>query len=285
VPTAADRWRDALAEWAIPEDILRAAPESPWTFPVGLFTSRAEAAATQLTFSNHRGLEALPEGGSVLDVGCGAGAASLPLAGRAGRLIGVDTSTEMLEQFAKHAEALGVRATAIEGTWPDIATQTPTADVAVCHHVLYNAPDLRSFALTLTDRARRRVVVEMTVAHPLRPMNDLWMRFHGVVRPTRPTAEDAEEVLGEAGLHPRQRVWNAPRPGGFATRQELVASVRRMLCLGPDRDGEIAEAISDRIVERDGRFGFPDRPVATLWWDGASPPEPIAGRQRSAGAG
>ena len=67
------------------------APESPWTFPVDLFASRADAAARQFepTPSNLRALEALPEHGAVLDVGCGAGAASLPLAVRAGRLVGV----------------------------------------------------------------------------------------------------------------------------------------------------------------------------------------------------
>jgi SAM-dependent methyltransferase len=283
--TAAEHWRDALAAWAIPESILRAAPESPWAFPVGLFASRAEAAATQLTFSNRRALEELPERGTVLDVGCGAGAASLPLAGRATRLIGVDTSPAMLEEFTQHAKASGAAATAIDGTWPDIADQTPVADVAVCHHVVYNAPDLRAFALRLTDHARRRVVVEMTVPHPLQPMNDLWMRFHGVARPTTPTADDAEDVLREAGLHPSRHDWNAPRPGGFDTREELVASVRRMLCLRPDLDGEIGAALGHRIVERDGRFGFPDRPVATLWWEGAAPPEPIGGRRRSAPAG
>ncbi|MGH2573506.1 MAG: class I SAM-dependent methyltransferase [Actinomycetota bacterium] len=283
--TAAERWRDALGAWAIPENILRAAPESPWAFPVGLFTSRAQAAAKQLTFSNQRAREELPEWGTVLDVGCGAGAASLPLAGRASRLIGVDTSPAMLEEFTKHAEASGVLATTIEGTWPDVADRSPVADVVVCHHVVYNAPDLRTFALRLTDHARRRVVVEMTVAHPLQAMNDLWMRFHGVARPTTPTADDAEEVLREAGLHPSRHDWNAPRPGGFPTRGDLVASVRRMLCLGSERDSEIAAAIGHRIVERDGRFGFTDRPVATLWWEGAAPAEPTGGRRRSAPAG
>ena len=65
-------------------------PESPWTFPVELFAARADAAARRFkpTPSNLRALEALTEHGTVLDVGCGAGAASLPLVVRAGRLVG-----------------------------------------------------------------------------------------------------------------------------------------------------------------------------------------------------
>src|SRR5438105_9452665 len=100
---AADRWREALASWAIPEDILARAPESPWTFPVELFASRARAAPATLTPSNRRALEALPEGGTVIDVGCGAGAASLALVPKAGRLIGVDPSASMLEAFQDKA--------------------------------------------------------------------------------------------------------------------------------------------------------------------------------------
>jgi SAM-dependent methyltransferase len=267
---AALRWRKDLESWAIPPHILENAPECPYHFSVQVFASRADAAVRQLTFSNERALEALPEGGVVLDVGCGGGAASLPLARRASRLIGVDSSPDMLKEFLRRAEATGAEGTAVEGTWPDVADQTPDSDVLVCHHVAYNAPDLRTFANRLTDHARRRVVMELTVTHPLSPTNELWLRFHGVVRPDRPTADDAEAVLHEVGLNPERQDWTAPRPGGFATREDLVASVRRQLCLPADRDPEIEEAIRHRIVERDGLFGFPDRPVATIWWGGSA---------------
>ena len=194
---AASRWRDALAEWAIPEEILSRAPVSPWHYPVSLFASRAdEAARAELTPSNRRALEALPQGGAVLDVGCGAGAASLPLAPSASNLVGVDASTEMLAAFADRARAAGVEAEAVEGSWPDVAEATPPADVVVCHHVVYNAPDLPPFA--------------------------------------------------------------------------LVAMVRRLLCLPAERDQEVEAQLDDRIVERDGRWGFPDRTVATIWWQGSA---------------
>jgi SAM-dependent methyltransferase len=280
---AAERWREALAAWAIPEDILARAPESPWGFPVELFASRADTARGRLTESNRRALEALPEGGVVLDVGCGAGAASLPLAGRASTLVGVDTSPRMLEEFASRARAAGVRAETVEGRWPEVAPRAPVADVVVCHHVLYNAPDLPAFALALTAHARHRVVVELTDRHPMSPLNPLWLRFHGLVRPTRPTADDAADVLREAGLEPHRTDWLAPGSGGFARLEDLVAWVRRRLCLTPDRDPEVLEAIRDEVVRRDdGTYGFPPRPVVTLWWEGAAPP--TGGRSRPARA-
>ncbi len=267
---AAERWKRALAEWAIPERILAAAPESPWTFPIELFATRADHAAETETPSTGKALEALPEGGTVLDVGCGAGAASLPLASRAGELIGVDTSRDMLAAFEERAVRLGTTATSIKGRWPEVAPGTPVADVTVCNHVFYNAPDLADFARALTEHSRRRVVVELTRNHPQSSLNDLWLRFHGLPRPTSPTADDAVEVLTEVGLRPERLDWQPPQRGGFADRTDLIAWVRRRLCLTADRDQEVEEALSGRVLERDGLAGFAQQPVVTLWWNGAA---------------
>ena len=42
IPPAAepllDAWRDDLASWAIPEEILSQADEPPWVHPVAMFT-------------------------------------------------------------------------------------------------------------------------------------------------------------------------------------------------------------------------------------------------------
>ena len=269
-PTAAERWREDLSKWAIPEEILQAAPESPWHFPVELFVSRAEASSAPATFSARTATVALPRGGSVLDVGCGAGGASMPLAPGAGRLTGVDSSEEMLAAFRQQAERVRIAAETVLGRWPDVADHTPSGDVVVCHHVFYNVPDLPAFAARLTDHARARVVIELTAEHPQSRLNPLWLRFHGIERPTAPTAMDAVIVLREAGLDVKWQRWTAPRPGGFRRREDVVAWVRRSLCLTTDRDPEVADAIDHWIQERDGLYGFPDRPVLTLWWEGSA---------------
>jgi SAM-dependent methyltransferase len=271
--TAEERWTEALAAWAIPKEILAAAPESPWHFPVGLFASRAEAARAEppSTPSTQAAREALPDGGSVLDVGSGAGAASLALVPPAGRLIGVDSSGQMLEAFEGLAGEAGVPAETVLGRWPDAAARAPAADLVVCHHVFFNAPNLVAFAAALTEHARRRVVVELTREHPMANLNPLWLRFHNLVRPTGPTSDDAEAVLREMGLAVERADWTAPRPGGYASIQDMVAHVRRLLCLPADRDEEIRVALEPLAIERDGRFAFDDRELTTLWWDGTAP--------------
>src|ERR1035441_5626198 len=105
-----------MREWALPDSILAAAPESPWGFPAELFRSRAELATPgDLTYTNRRARGALPQGGTGLDVGCGAGAASLPLQARCSLVIGVDESAEQLAEFRRQARPAGVAARAIQG--------------------------------------------------------------------------------------------------------------------------------------------------------------------------
>jgi SAM-dependent methyltransferase len=268
-----DRWRDQLDGWAIPEEILAAAPESPWGFPVGLFRSRARRAGTRpATPSNLAAARYLPAGGVVLDVGAGGGAASLPLAGSAGRLVAVDESAGMIASFLAAAAAAGVPAEGVQGRWPAVAGRVGAADVVVCHHVLYNVADLAPFVDALTGHARRRVVVELTERHPLVGLGPLWRRFHGLERPSGPSADDAAAALAALGLEVARRDWEPEDRLGFDDLDELVAFTRRRLCLPAARDPEVARALLEagtRQVDGVWVSGQPRR-LTTLSWPGSA---------------
>lgn len=270
--TAIEHWARSLADMAIPEDILAAAPESPYGFATELFRRRAErSVAAPATPTTTAALEALPEGGSVLDVGCGGGATSLPLASRAGAIAGVDGSTPMLETFARQIRDAGAEVSTIEGTWPAVAASAPPADVVVCGHVLYNVGAIEPFVAALAPHARRRVVVELTERHPLAWMSDLWERFHGWRRPPGPNADDALAALLELGLDPVRAERPGNDPGGFEHRVNAVAMARRRLCLSPDRDDDLAAALEPWLRQVDGLWdvGPPDRRVVSFWWNGS----------------
>jgi SAM-dependent methyltransferase len=264
-------WRDAMREWMLPDAVLRAAPVSPWGFPSEPFRTRAERATSgALSFANRRARDALPVGGVVLDVGVGAGAASLPLAARCSLIIGVDASAEMLAEFQRQAKRATVTVQTINGDWPAVADVTPRADVVVCNHVAYNIADLAPFALALSAHARRRVVLEVTSRHPTAWMADLWWEFHAIPRPSHPDARDVVSVLRGLGLPVRRHAAVALRgTGGFERREDAVAAIRRRLCLDAARDPEVAEALGDRLVFEDGLWSTrgPIEPMVTIWWD------------------
>ncbi|MFN2606270.1 MAG: methyltransferase domain-containing protein [Acidimicrobiales bacterium] len=261
----AERWARQLGGWGVPPESLAAAPEWPWGFSPALMRAPDPAEATT-TPSFRRALEALPRGGTVLDVGAGAGAASLPVAvaGGAAGVLAVDESPDMLAALADRAAELGVGHREIVGHWPEVAAEVPSADVVVCHHVAYNVADLVPFALALADHARRRVVMELTASHPLSGLAPLWSHFHGRDLPDGPTADDAAALLEETGLAVVAEPFTAP-PRPFRDRLAWVAFVRRRLCLPADRDPEI-----DALLPDDAQAG--PREVVALWWPGGAPP-------------
>jgi SAM-dependent methyltransferase len=254
--TAATQWADELAAWTIDPQILAAAPESPYTFPPELF--RADGAAPSPLLDRAR--EVMDDRASVLDVGCGAGAASLPLAPPARHIIAVDTQSTMLDALEAVARQRDLRVTRIDGRWPDVADRVSVSDVVVCSHVFYNVSDLGPFALALSAHAGKRVVAELNTAHPWVDLGPLWQRIHDQPRPTGPTADLAVEVLREQGIEPSREEW--VRPGPVLEGPTLAAYVgftRRRLCVPVEREPEIAAYLAEHPPQ--------GRPSVVLWWD------------------
>lgn len=259
--TAADRWRRLLADWAIPPEILAAAPEFPYTMDPDLFRPRpAPEGASLATERARHALRALPgPDRTVLDVGCGGGAATMALADLAVHATGVDESDAMLALFAEEAAARDLRSRTVRGTWPEVCGDAGTAGVVVCHHVAYNVADLAPFALALSHAARGRVVMELTTTHPQTSNAPLWNQFWHLDRPTGPTADDAFRVMVEAGIGANLEFGSS---GSLRAEPSIAAravTATRMLCLGPDRVPEVEAAIRrlpPRSTER-----------AVIWWD------------------
>lgn len=268
-----DRWRADLAAWAIPEHITAAVSESPWVLPRQMFARRADRlAAGPSGPSFERAWAALDPPGSVLDVGAGPGSASLPLIPRCTALTAVDVDADMLSLFAERAAARGMQAESVLGRWPDVAGQVPAADVVTCHHVTYNVPDIGPFIEALTTRARRLVVVEMTASHPLSSLNPLWLSFHGLIRPDRPTASDLLAICAAMGLRPGHHSWRREAAADYATFDELTDVTRRRLCLPPERSADVADALVRLGVDpaHPQDLGSSGRDLMTIWWEGSA---------------
>ena len=246
LPVLLERWRSNLANWAIPAHITAAVADSPWVLPRTVFARRADRlAAAPSGLSFERAWAALDPPGSILDVGSGAGAACLPLLPRCTGLTAVDSQPDMLDLLVQRAEAAGLQPRVVTGTWPATATEAGQADVVTCHHVSYNVPEIEPFVAALTAAARRMVVVEMTATHPLVSLNPLWLRFHGLVRPTGPTADDLLAILQAMGIQAVAERWQRPGGRDYESFAELTDVTRRRLCLPPERAGEVSRALEE----------------------------------------
>ena len=254
--SAAERWRRDLEAWAIPEAILSAAAQSPWIHPPVLFEVPDVIAANP---SHERAREALDDGGTVLDIGCGGGIAAFALTPPATRVVGVDHQGEMLEMFTANAARRGVVAQTFEGFWPAIAADVPVADVATAHHVVYNVADIVPFLAAMNEHATRRVVLEMPRRHPLSNLSGAWRHFWDLERPEAPTPDDLRAVLAEMGIDASIEHWNGPMRVE-ADLDQAAHFTRIRLCLGEDREDEVREYLRENPVA-------PTRELVTIWWD------------------
>ena len=254
--TAAQEWAHYLAQWAIPDEILAQASESPWIHPPTLFDVPEVIEATP---SHQRAREVLDDSATVLDVGCGGGIAAFALCPPATSVMGVDHQPEMLEMFRANAKARDVTVQTQLGDWPQVAPLVPHADVVTAHHVAYNVADVVPFLRALGEHARHRVVLELPQAHPLAGLSEAWRHFWQLERPTTPTAHDLMAVLREMGVDASMELWSG------LTRVEhdevMAAHYNRIrLCLAPEREHEVLEFLRENPAPG-------TRELATIWWD------------------
>lgn len=254
--TAAERWKNDLASWAIPQEILVQAVEKPWIHPPALFEIPEEI---KDSLSHQRAREAMPHGGSVLDIGCGGGIGAFAITPPAGNVIGVDEQQAMLDLFSNNAIKYGVTSQTILGQWPTVAEQTPIADVVTVHHVAFNVGEIVPFLAALNSHARKRVVLEVPIMHPMSNMNEGWRHFWNVIRPTVPVAGDLINVLEEMGIKAEIEYFE----GEILLDKKVDGAngfIRRRLCLPEERQDELDAFIAEHpLPER--------RQLAVIWWD------------------
>lgn len=251
-----DNWRKQLAAWAIPKEILDQADEPPWIHPPVLFEIPEIISDTP---SHQIAREVLSENSSVLDIGCGGGIAAFALVPPASFVFGVDHQPEMLEMFTKNAQQRQVKSDVVLGYWPEIASQTPLADVVTAHHVLYNVSQVESFLQNMNQHASKRVVIEIPSKHPLSNMSELWRHFWKLERPDTPDYLNLLEVITEMGFEPKYKVWSGEIRSETSIEQ-ASEFMRIRLCLPKNRFSDVKEFLLAQPKQS-------TRELVTIWWD------------------
>jgi len=256
ITESGDRWRAALAQWAIPSSILDQAPEDPWIHPPALFQIPNPITDSP---SHQRAREAMPDGGTVLDIGCGGGISAFAITPPATHVIGVDHQPEMLQMFAANALERGVTSELFEGFWPDLEHKVPIADVATAHHVVYNVSKIEDFLIAMNSHASRRVVLELPQRHPLANASALWKHFWNLDRPVDPTPHDLMTVIEDIGYAPHLEMWIGSMRQE-SNLEQMAHYSRIRLCLPESKENEVLEFLRSQPLTT-------TRDLATIWWD------------------
>ena len=265
---AAERWRSELEAWAIPQQLLEAVTDSPYRWPVELFRRRNITAEEMAPSPTSETVERLAgPGGTVLDIGAGAGRASLPLARTGHPVTAVEKAPEMAAALREESVGVGGYAV-VEDEWPT-AVDLGSFDVVMAAHVVYDVPLIEPFLRAMAAHSLRGVVLELTEAHPWAPLGPYYRALHGIDRPDGPTVDDLVDVIREEmGVEPTVERWE--RPGGtwFESWDEIIELYRRRLVVPPARSDEVRPLLEPDVEIHDGRMtvGEPVRRLATVWW-------------------
>jgi hypothetical protein len=161
--------------------------------------------------------------------------------------------------YEKNAADRNVTSEVYEGFWPAIEESVPVADVVTVHHVVYNVGEIKPFIEALNSHARKRIVVELPVVHPMSSWSPGWKHFWNIVRPLSPTADDFMAVLAERGIvaHKEEFI------GEILLDKELEEAAdytRIRLCLPEDRIQEVRDFLAVNPSPT-------SRKLAVVWWD------------------
>jgi SAM-dependent methyltransferase len=203
----------------------------------------------------------------VLDVGCGPGTYTLPMARRARSVVGLDSASGMVAELMKRASASGLgnvigRTALFEDT------------VGESYDLVLSAlsPAVRDASgLVRMGRCSRRDCCYITASsgEEMRTRNELWERVVGEFKPS--SAYDVKyplNVLLERGERPDLRFLSARLTLDYDGR-ELVRNYQVYFEIFTAMDQAKRQAIADYIMERseDGRFRKQvTRILAVLCW-------------------
>ncbi|MDE2899455.1 MAG: class I SAM-dependent methyltransferase [Chloroflexota bacterium] len=213
---------------------------------------------------------ALPSGGTVLDVGGGAGRYALPLATRARHVTVVEPSEDSCEALQSRAADAGLaNITVINESWED--AEAPSADMVLCSLVLHHVPDAAPFVARMQEHATASVVVVEMMETPGALEIPFYERVHGTAPTPLPGLPDVLSLLWAMDIYPDVSMLASETAVIDTDRHAAMEQLRRRLAVeeGTEADERLRAAADELLEETPEGFivrGVRPRRTAIVTW-------------------
>ncbi len=191
-------------------------------------------------------------GVTALDVGGGAGRLALPLALNCKHVTVVEPSDSMIAQLRESAQEAGIaNYSVVQSVWE--RADAPTADLALCAHVLYGVADIEPFIRKLERCAKSLVAILSFVESPMTRISPFWEPVHGEQRINMPALPELMGVLWDMGIYPDVQMFPPTQPDMFEDMPTALAQLRERLYVKPNtpKDQRLQDAMGG-LLEQTG---------------------------------
>ncbi len=177
-----------------------------------------------------RGLGADFGGRDILDIGCGTGVYALPLAGKAGKVLGIDSSPAMLRVFRAQARARKIKnALCLRAAWEEVPAAEVRKGFDMALASMTNAIRGKADLLKMEAAARERCVYIGWAGVRKNSLLEAVYAHHGLKYRAPEGAGRILKALKAMGRRPRVKYitdsWTRTA-SPEATRSEIAVSIR-----------------------------------------------------------
>jgi SAM-dependent methyltransferase len=208
---------------------------------------------------------------SVLDMGCGGGTLSVPLAPMVRTITAVDFSTNMLDIVQRRCKAKGIEnVRTINCSWEDDwdGAGIGVHDIAIASRSLMG-DDFKALITKLSNAARRAVYISMMVGSG--PFDKPLFESTGRTFDMGKDYIFYYDLLHEMGIWANVAFCREDHASIWGSHEEALDDQRWMFhCLTKDEEDRVRTYLQKNLKETNGRFALPyDRICywAVMWWN------------------
>lgn len=207
---------------------------------------------------------------SVMDIGCGPGTLSVPLAQKARTVTAIDPAREMISLLLEKGQKAGLsNIVPVNKRWEDIlvGSDLEPHDVVVASYSLL-MEDIREALFKMNAAAKRGVCLFWFTGEDTWGYAALWLKLFGERFVSGPDYRYLLNVLYQMGIHPNVELTRRTHLQRFSSLEDAVINWQENLgTVKPEHAALISKHLGQTLFCEDGKYcSRLDLRTAMIWW-------------------